>query len=476
MTLIGWSCFCWSLLFSSLCTHKHSNTFAFAFQHTSDAFCLSSRVAPHARHVLRATRKPKALPGGMRERSMQEAAPKPERKPLHAPGKKNIVLEPSSGKVEGSDLTAQVASSSKTTGSPRRFSAAPLASSVTTEAEGGAAAAVAAATAAAAGKKVALLAAPRGFCEGVNRAVGAVEEALRVFGPPVYVKHQIVHNEFVCKQLEVRGAIFVEDVKDVPKNSVVVFSAHGVSPEVREAANARGLVTVDATCPLVQKVHVYVQQKAREGYQIVIIGHKNHVEVQGVKGEAPAAVQVVESVEDVASLSYPSNTKLFYVTQTTLSVLDCMRIEQALREKYPQIETIPSGSVCYATTNRQAALGALAAHAQLALVVGSTSSSNAKRLVEVARARGIPAHLVSGPEQVDPKWLKGVQRVVVSASASTPEELTAEVMRRLRELGVEVQTEALAVNELKPTWKLPKNLRDAAKLVGESKVGLSASN
>ncbi|KAL8447090.1 hypothetical protein Emed_004614 [Eimeria media] len=271
MAGIGWSCFCLCLLFISLCMHSHSNSSAFGFQLTSDAACLSSGIAPHATlHVLRAARKPKTLPGEMKEIRMQEAAPKPQRKPLHAPVNKNTVQDPPAGKSEGEEHTA------KTNPNPRRFSAAPLASSVTTEAEGGAAAAVAAATAAAAGKKVALLAAPRGFCEGVNRAVGAVEEALRVFGPPVYVKHQIVHNEFVCKQLEDRGAIFVEDVKDVPKNSVLVFSAHGVSPEVREAANARNLVTIDATCPLVQKVHVYVQQKAKEGYQIVIIGHKNH--------------------------------------------------------------------------------------------------------------------------------------------------------------------------------------------------------
>ncbi|OEH76402.1 4-hydroxy-3-methylbut-2-enyl diphosphate reductase [Cyclospora cayetanensis] len=300
---------------------------------------------------------------------------------------------------------------------------------------------------------VALLAAPRGFCEGVSRAVGAVEEALRVFGSPVYVKHQIVHNEFVCKQLEDRGAIFVEDIEEVPPNSVVVFSAHGIPPSVRDAAKARGLTTVDATCPLVQKVHVYVKQKANEGYQI------------GVKGEASDKVQVVESEADVAALTYPPDTKLFYVTQTTLSVLDCMRIEQALRAKYPHIETIPSGSVCYATTNRQAALGALSAHADLALVVGSPSSSNAKRLVEVAKSRNIPAYLVPTPESVDPKWLKGVKTVVVSASASTPEALTNRVMQRLAELGVSVQQEALAVNETKPTWKLPKNLRDAAQLL-----------
>ncbi|KAL8434207.1 hypothetical protein ACSSS7_003308 [Eimeria intestinalis] len=456
MAPTSWSCVCWTLLIISLFPHYYFNSSAFAFQIARDAGRLSSGVPRHTVHVLSATRQPKAPSAEIKQKSTQERGPKPERKPVHATAKqKTVQVPPSRDKAEGQERTAPITSPSKSPTHARRFSAAPLASSVSAEAEGGAAAAVAAAAAEAAGKKVALLAAPRGFCEGVNRAVGAVEEALRVFGRPVYVKHQIVHNEFVCKKLENLGAIFVEDVEEVPKNSVLVFSAHGVSPKVREAADARGLVTVDATCPLVQKVHVYVQQKAREGYQI------------GVKGEAPESVQVVESVEDVASLSYPPKTKLYYVTQTTLSVLDCMRIEQALREKYPEIETIPSGSVCYATTNRQAALGALAAHAQLALVVGSSSSSNAKRLVEVAKARGIPAHLVSGPKQVDPKWLKGADRVVVSASASTPEELTAKVMRRLRELGVEVQTEALAVNELKPTWKLPKNLRDAAKAVSE---------
>ncbi|CDJ56119.1 4-hydroxy-3-methylbut-2-enyl diphosphate reductase, related [Eimeria maxima] len=345
----------------------------------------------------------------------------------------------------------------------RRFGAAPLAAAVFAEAEVGAAAAAATADAAAAAESgpVALVAAPRGFCEGVRRAVGTVEEALKVFGPPVYVHHQIVHNEFVCKQLEERGAIFVENLSEVPLNSVVVFSAHGVSPHVRKKAKERNLTTIDATCPLVQKVHVYVHQKAQEGYHIIVIGHKDHVEVRGVCGEAPGRVHVVESSDDVHLLPFSAEEKLFYVTQTTLSILDCLHIETELKKRYPNIETIKSGSVCYATSNRQAALGALAAHAQLAIVVGSRSSSNALRLVEIAKSKGIPAYLVGNADDVDPQWLAGVKRVVVSASASTPEELTKQIMNRLKAFNVQLQIEANAVNEKKPVWKLPKSVQTA---------------
>ncbi|CDJ59031.1 lytB domain-containing protein, putative [Eimeria maxima] len=348
----------------------------------------------------------------------------------------------------------------------RRFGAAPLAAAVFAEAEVGAAAAAATADAAAAAESgpVALVAAPRGFCEGVRRAVGTVEEALKVFGPPVYVHHQIVHNEFVCKQLEVSR-------KSRNCNSRIVCSAgvsfaaiaatgpSSVGLEVRKAAKERNLTTIDATCPLVQKVHVYVHQKAQEGYHIIVIGHKDHVEVHGVCGEAPGRVHVVESSDDAHLLPFSAEDKLFYVTQTTLSVMDCLHIETELKTRYPNIETIKSGSVCYATYNRQAALGALAAHAQLAIVVGSRSSSNALRLVEIAKSKGIPAYLVGDADDVDPHWLAGVKRVVISASASTPEELTKQIMNKLKAFNVQLQIEANAVNEKKPVWKLPKSVQ-----------------
>ncbi|PHJ25431.1 4-hydroxy-3-methylbut-2-enyl diphosphate reductase [Cystoisospora suis] len=307
------------------------------------------------------------------------------------------------------------------------------------------------------------LAKPRGFCAGVSRAIGIVEEALRIWGPPVFVKHSIVHNEVVCDDLRRKGAIFVEEIKDIPQGAVAIFSAHGVSPAVRAEAEARGLQVVDATCPLVTKVHVYVRQKAQQGYKIVLIGHKNHVEVMGTKGEAPDAVTVVENVADVEALRYPPTTKLFYATQTTLSLDDCASIKAALVRKYPHIECIPSGSVCYATTNRQTAFQKLAPLSDLAIVVGSSASSNAKRLVETATNRGVKAYLVNHPDMIDPSWLTGVKKIALTSSASTPETTTAKVVARLQALGVHSVTEYEGVLERVPFWKFPKNLQEAAK-------------
>ncbi|KYK65016.1 4-hydroxy-3-methylbut-2-enyl diphosphate reductase [Toxoplasma gondii TgCatPRC2] len=308
-----------------------------------------------------------------------------------------------------------------------------------------------------------LLSKPRGFCAGVSRAVGIVEEALRIWGPPVYVKHSIVHNEVVCEAMRKKGAVFVEEISDIPRGAVAVFSAHGVSPAVRAEAEARQLQVVDATCPLVTKVHVYVKQKAEQGYHIILIGHKNHVEVIGTQGEAPGAVTVVESVEDVEQLSFSDSQKLFYATQTTLSLDDCGAIRQALIEKYPKIETIPSGSICYATTNRQTALQRLAPETDLTIVVGSEASSNAKRLVETAQRRGTTAYLVNDPNAIDPRWLENVKRISLTSSASTPEETTGAVVRRLEELGVAVVSEHEGILERVPKWKFPKNLLEAGK-------------
>ncbi|PFH35045.1 4-hydroxy-3-methylbut-2-enyl diphosphate reductase [Besnoitia besnoiti] len=308
-----------------------------------------------------------------------------------------------------------------------------------------------------------LLSKPRGFCAGVSRAIGIVEEALRIWGPPVYVKHSIVHNEVVCDAMRKKGAVFVEEISEIPPGAVAVFSAHGVSPAVRAEAEARGLRVVDATCPLVTKVHVYVKQKAEQGYHIVLIGHKNHVEVIGTKGEAPGAVTVVESVADVEELSFPPTQKLFYATQTTLSLDDCAAIRKALVEKYPHIESIPSGSICYATTNRQTALQRLAPETDLTIVVGSEASSNANRLVETAKNRGTEAYLVNDPSAIDPRWLENVSRVSLTSSASTPETTTAAIVERLRKLGVSVVSEREEILERVPMWKFPKNLQEAAK-------------
>eukprot|EP00918_Siedleckia_nematoides_P053217 GHVU01116265.1.p1 GENE.GHVU01116265.1~~GHVU01116265.1.p1 ORF type:complete len:491 (-),score=83.33 GHVU01116265.1:369-1841(-) len=314
--------------------------------------------------------------------------------------------------------------------------------------------------------KLLLLSRPRGFCEGVNRAVRTVEETLRLYGSPVYVKHAIVHNRIVCDRLKEKGAIFVEDIEEIPRGATVVFSAHGVSPAVREAADARQLRTIDASCPLVSKVHVYVKKKAEEGYSIILIGHKTHVEIVGVQGEAPEATTVVESAEDVARLPFDADAKLFYATQTTLSVDDYKDILAALKSRYPNIASIPSGSICYATTNRQGALKHLVEkwpdQVQLALVVGDPTSSNSQRLKETAAHRGVPARLVTSEDQIDPEWLRGIRVLCLTSGASTPEDVVQRVIGRLRELGV-ARVEEFVHAEETVRWKLPRNLETAIK-------------
>jgi 4-hydroxy-3-methylbut-2-enyl diphosphate reductase len=279
-----------------------------------------------------------------------------------------------------------------------------------------------------------LLASPRGFCAGVDRAVEMVERALARFGPPVYVRHEIVHNRHVVDTLRRRGAVFVEDPAEVPEGSLLLFSAHGVSPAVRRAAEARGLRVLDATCPLVTKVHVETRRLAGLGYELVLVGHAGHVEVEGTLGQAPGRVHLVECVDDVARLEVEDPEKLGCVTQTTLSVDDTREILDALRRRFPAIRLPRKDDICYATQNRQDAVKSLADEADLVLVVGAPESSNSSRLVEVAAKRGARARLVQCADDVEPEWLAGARRVGVTAGASAPEQLVREVVERLRRL------------------------------------------
>lgn len=281
-----------------------------------------------------------------------------------------------------------------------------------------------------------LLAEPRGFCAGVVRAIETVEKALELYGAPIYVKHEIVHNAHVVNGLKRMGAIFIEDLDEVPVGSRLIYSAHGVSPLVRQQAKERQLIEIDATCGLVTKVHSAAKRFAAKGYHIILIGHKKHVEVIGTKGEAPDQTTVVETVADVEAVPFDQTTPLFYLTQTTLSLDDVSEITKALIAKYPQIETLPSSSICYATTNRQMALRFIADDCDLILVVGDTMSSNSNRLVEVAKNRGVDAYLINGPDEIDPSWLADVKTIGLSAGASTPENVVQGAIERLQELGV----------------------------------------
>ena len=298
---------------------------------------------------------------------------------------------------------------------------------------------------------------PRGFCAGVVRAIDTVEEALRRFGAPIYIKHEIVHNRHVVNALKEKGAIFVEDLFQVPKGSWLIYSAHGVSPKVREEAKARGLKVIDATCGLVTKVHSAAKRYAAKGYRIILIGHKKHVEVIGTAGEAPEATTIVESVVDIERLSFSPDQKLFYVTQTTLSLDDVKEITDALREKYPHIETLPSSSVCYATTNRQLALREITRSVDLVLVVGDTMSSNSNRLCEVAKRREIPSHLINEADEIVPEWIEGVSSIGMTAGASTPEHVVQSCIERLKQLGLQSVEEAVFVEE-EVFFRLPKEV------------------
>ena len=278
------------------------------------------------------------------------------------------------------------------------------------------------------------LANPRGFCAGVDRAIEIVERALERFGPPVYVRHEIVHNRHVVDALRTRGAIFIEDPGEVPEGAFLIFSAHGVSPAIRHAAEERGLRVIDATCPLVTKVHKEAQRMAREGREIIMIGHRGHVEVEGTMGQAPDRTHLVEDVADVAKLEIENPSQLGCVTQTTLSVDDTREIMDALAIRFPDVQLPRKDDICYATQNRQDAVKQLADAVDLVLVVGAPESSNSNRLREVAKGRGARAYLVQDAEEIDPAWLDGVEKVAVTAGASTPEHLVDAVVERLLRL------------------------------------------
>ena len=281
-----------------------------------------------------------------------------------------------------------------------------------------------------------LLAQPRGFCAGVDRAIEIVERAITLFGAPIYVRHEIVHNAYVVEDLRKKGAVFIEDLADAPEGSTLIFSAHGVSKAVRSEAETRGLRVFDATCPLVTKVHMEVAKMRQEGFDIVMIGHKGHPEVEGTMGQSGEGMHLVEDIQDVEALALADPDRIAYVTQTTLSVDDASAIISALKSKYPSVKEPKKQDICYATQNRQDAVKFLAPQCDVVIVVGSPNSSNSSRLREVAEKRGIPAYMVDSPTQIDPKWVEGKKRIGVTAGASAPEVLAQAVIARLRELGV----------------------------------------
>jgi 4-hydroxy-3-methylbut-2-en-1-yl diphosphate reductase len=302
-----------------------------------------------------------------------------------------------------------------------------------------------------------LLAQPRGFCAGVDRAIEIVERALQQFGAPIYVRHEIVHNAYVVNDLRAKGAIFIEDLDDVPPGNTLVFSAHGVSKAVREEAESRGLKVYDATCPLVTKVHVEVGKMRKQGAEIIMIGHAGHPEVEGTMGQAEEGMHLVETVEDVEKLQVANPALLAYVSQTTLSVDDTAEIIAALKKRFPEIIEPKKGDICYATTNRQQAVKFMAPQVEVVVVVGSPNSSNSNRLREVADKMGTPAYMVDNATAIDPAWIAGKRRIGVTAGASAPEVLVQAVIDRLKELGA-ANVRALEGVEENVTFPLPKGL------------------
>ena len=302
-----------------------------------------------------------------------------------------------------------------------------------------------------------LLAQPRGFCAGVDRAIEIVERALKQFGAPIYVRHEIVHNAYVVEDLRTKGAIFIEELEDVPPGNTLVFSAHGVSKAVRADAEARGLTIFDATCPLVTKVHVEVAKMRKQGAEIIMIGHDGHPEVEGTMGQAEEGMHLVETVDDVHMLQVRNPDLLAYVSQTTLSVDDTAEIIEALKARFPNIIEPKKGDICYATTNRQEAVKFMAPQVEVVVVVGSPNSSNSNRLREVAEKMGTPAYMVDNAGAIDPAWIAGKKRVGVTAGASAPEVLVQAVIDRLKELGA-ASVRALEGVEEHVTFPLPKGL------------------
>ncbi len=302
-----------------------------------------------------------------------------------------------------------------------------------------------------------LLAQPRGFCAGVDRAIEIVERAIALFGAPIFVRHEIVHNAYVVEDLRKKGAVFVEQLEEVPAGSTVIFSAHGVSKAVREEAETRGLRIFDATCPLVTKVHIEVAKMRQEGLDIVMIGHKGHPEVEGTMGQCGERMYLVESIEDVNALEVDDPSQIAFVTQTTLSVDDAAHLIAALKARFPSIREPKKQDICYATQNRQDAVKFMAPQCDVVIVVGSPNSSNSNRLREVAEKRGVPAYMVDSPEQIDPAWVAGKLRIGVTAGASAPEVLAQAVIGRLRELGVR-NVRALEGIEENIAFPLPRGL------------------
>ncbi|HYF17879.1 MAG TPA: 4-hydroxy-3-methylbut-2-enyl diphosphate reductase [Ramlibacter sp.] len=303
-----------------------------------------------------------------------------------------------------------------------------------------------------------VLAEPRGFCAGVDRAIEIVERALAKFGAPIYVRHEIVHNTYVVNDLKSKGAIFIEDLAEVPPGSTLVFSAHGVSKAVQEEARRRGFDIFDATCPLVTKVHVEVAKLAREGYEFIMIGHKGHPEVEGTMGQLDEGIHLVEEVADVASVQPRQTEKLAVVTQTTLSVDDAAEITAAVRRRFPSIREPKQQDICYATQNRQDAVKVLSHQVDVVIVVGSPTSSNSNRLAELARKLGVESHMVDGAEELRAEWLQGKSRVGLTAGASAPELLVTQVIDRIRELGA-VSVRRLSGVEETMKFPLPKGLK-----------------
>lgn len=302
-----------------------------------------------------------------------------------------------------------------------------------------------------------ILAQPRGFCAGVDRAIEIVERALQQFGAPIYVRHEIVHNAYVVNDLREKGAIFIEELADVPAGNTVIFSAHGVSRAVQREAAERGLQVFDATCPLVTKVHMEVAKMRRGGHEIIMIGHDGHPEVEGTMGQAEAGMHLVETVEDVARLQVADGVQLAYVSQTTLSVDDTADVIAALKQRFPHIVEPKKGDICYATTNRQEAVKFMAPLSDVVIVVGSPNSSNSNRLREVAEKKGVPAYMVDNAAQIDPAWLVGRPRIGVTAGASAPEILVQAVIDRLKQCGAQ-SVRVLEGIEEHVTFPMPKGL------------------
>ena len=303
-----------------------------------------------------------------------------------------------------------------------------------------------------------VLASPRGFCAGVITAIRTVEEAIRIVGTPLYVYHEIVHNRHVVRRFQDQGVVFVDRIEDVPAGATVIFSAHGVSPAVRESFQSRGCTVIDATCPLVTRVHRKAANYARQGYRILLIGHAGHDEVAGTLGEAPEAITVIQSVEDVERLPFEADAKLAYLTQTTLSKNDAELIVRAVKQRFPAAKAPERGDICYATTNRQEAVEGRCANADLVLVVGSQNSSNSQRLAEIARNTGTTAHLVDDVSELEPLWFDQVETVVVTAGASAPEELVEQIVDTLVRSYDGVLEPALIVEE-DMRFELPRSLR-----------------